>query len=393
MMPFALALAQHGHEVAFATGEHVGTVIRECGLRHFVCGIPEASTEDALLELPEWPMLSAQLSGAPLGIIQLHAFIEGIAPLMWPTLEEVMTAWKPDLIVRDPLEFSGVLAAEKAHIPYATVDWATHIPAQQLAGSAFSSLASRLGLNHLAEAMPALDRHLVLSAMPPAWQYAQIPNPEGLVRYAVPPFDQSGSSKTPSWVAELPEQPLIYATLGTTFNRSPKTFKAIIEALANEPVTGIVTVGFNQDPAEFGPMPKNVRIERYIPQSLLLPHCSAMIFHGGFNSLHAALWHGVPMVFLPLDGGDQGFNAAQAVAHGLGLIPEAPTDANSLRRNLQTVLSDGRYKARAAELQSAMRALPSLSQAVTHLETLARTATPHTDLKEARRVELPLPSA
>lgn len=262
MMPFALALAQRGHEVAFATGEQVGTVIRNCGQRHFVCGIPDASTEEVLLELPEWPQLSARLSGAPLGVIQLHAFIECIAPLMWPALEEVMTAWKPDLIVRDPLEFSGVLAAEKAHIPYATVDWATHIPAQHLAGAALASLASRLGLNHLAEAMPTLDRHLVLSAMPPTWQYAQLPNPEVLFRYAVPPFDQSGASRTPDWIAEPLELPLIYATLGTTFNRSPKTVDAIIEALANEPVTGIVTVGFNQDPAQFGAMPKNVRLER-----------------------------------------------------------------------------------------------------------------------------------
>ena len=49
-----------------------------------------------------------------------------------------------------------------------------------------------------------------------------------------------------------------------------------------------MTVGRSMDPLQFGPQPDHVRIEQYIPQSLLLPHCDALVFHGGYNSLQSA---------------------------------------------------------------------------------------------------------
>jgi hypothetical protein len=50
-------------------------------------------------------------------------------------------------------------------------------------------------------------------------------------------------------------------------------------------------------------------IAQYIPQTLLLPHCDAIIFQGGYNALLAALWHGLSMVITPLGRGDQYLNS------------------------------------------------------------------------------------
>ena len=64
--------------------------------------------------------------------------------------------------------------------------------------------------------------------------------------------DQSEGGTLPSWVAELPERPTIYATLGTRVSRLPEgiaTFAAILAALRDEPINLIVTVGNANDPA------------------------------------------------------------------------------------------------------------------------------------------------
>jgi UDP:flavonoid glycosyltransferase YjiC (YdhE family) len=67
----------------------------------------------------------------------------------------------------------------------------------------------------------------------------------------------------------------------------------------------------------FNPIP-TTSIVQYIPQTLLLPHCDLLIFHGGYNSLLSALWHGLPVVITPLGAGDQLPNARQCEKLGQG---------------------------------------------------------------------------
>jgi UDP:flavonoid glycosyltransferase YjiC (YdhE family) len=371
MMPYALALHRSGHAVAFATGSRMAPVVKAAGLDHFPCGVDDASQEHHLTDLPEWPELCAQLAGAHPSVLQIHGFIQGLAPRMWPGLQAAMEAWRPQVILRDPLEFAGLFAAEKAGIPHATVDWAIHIPTGQLAGAALTALGAQFGLADPARAAQALDRSMVLSAMPPSWSYPGLPDPAVLGRYAVPPFDHSGHPDLPAWFSARPARPLVYATLGTTFNQSPETLRTFLGALAAEPLDALITVGHDQDPEAFGPVPESIHIERYVPQSLALPHCDAMLFHGGFNSMQAALWHGLPMVLVPMAAGDQLPNAMQAVAQGAGVMVEGPLTVPSLRQALHRVLADGPVRARARELGAAMRALPPLAEAVRQLEALA----------------------
>ena len=161
MMPYALALHQAGHEVAFATGSKVGPVVQAAGLVHFPCGLEDASLEHHLTSLPEWPGLCAALAGAPAPLVQLHGFILGLAPRMWPDLRAVMADWRPQVILRDPLEFAGLMAAEQAGIPHATADWAIHIAAHAYAGAALEALGARCGLADPARAARALDEAVI----------------------------------------------------------------------------------------------------------------------------------------------------------------------------------------------------------------------------------------
>ncbi|MDQ3675606.1 MAG: glycosyltransferase, partial [Actinomycetota bacterium] len=60
-----------------------------------------------------------------------------------------------------------------------------------------------------------------------------------------------------------------------------------------------MTVGPNGDPAAFGPQPPRVVLERYIPQTLLLPVCDVVASHAGSGTVLAALAHGIPQLCLP----------------------------------------------------------------------------------------------
>jgi MGT family glycosyltransferase len=196
-------------------------------------------------------------------------------------------------------------------------------------------------------------------------------------RFCAPPFDLNSGAVLPEWVRSLPEQPTLYATLGTTFNRSPGTFRAMIAALSTEEVNLIMTVGRSMDPAQFQPLPSHIKVERYIPQTLLLPYCDALIFHGGYNSLHSALWHGLPMVLMPMGAGDQYPTALRCAAVGAGVLVEGnPPEPESIRAATQAVLGRSTYRARARQLQREIKGLPPLSEAVRRLEVLARDREP-----------------
>ena len=76
--------------------------------------------------------------------------------------------------------------------------------------------------------------------------------------------DRSGNELLPDWALHLPDRPTVYTTLGTIVNHVPGVFAAILEGFRDEPINLILTIGRNQDPADFGPQPPNMHIERYV---------------------------------------------------------------------------------------------------------------------------------
>ena len=188
-----------------------------------------------------------------------------------------------------------------------------------------------------------------------------------------------GRDETPPWLAELPRRATVYATLGTVYNGT-ELLTAIIDGLQDEDLNLVVTVGATQDPAGFGRRPANVRIERWIPQQVLLPHCDAVVTHGGFGTLSATLSAGLPVVCIPISA-DQPANAARCAALGVGRIV-APRRAHARRhppRDTRAVLDDQPAPPRRRERGSGQpKRQPGLDHALDLLETLARDRVPLT---------------
>ena len=208
MVPLAQSLKEHGHEVAFATGKSFGPVIQRTGFLHFPCGMDFDGSKDIFEALPEWTALKARYSDG--GLQQLYGFIEGLGPRMADDLIGLVAAWQPDVIVRDPLEFGGYIAAEIYGLPHATLIWATYISAKALCPEAVAELRQCYELPDDPQ-LNTLDRYLVLDFLPSSWTFPNLPYPPVAHRFCAPPFDlSSGDARLPDWLDALPNRPIIF---------------------------------------------------------------------------------------------------------------------------------------------------------------------------------------
>jgi UDP:flavonoid glycosyltransferase YjiC (YdhE family) len=114
-----------------------------------------------------------------------------------------------------------------------------------------------------------------------------------------------------------------------------------------------------------------VRVERFVPQGVLLPHVDAVAHHGGSGTMLGALAHGLPQLLLP-HGADQFLNAEALVATGAGrrLLPEE-ISAEAVAEAVAALLGEPAYREAAAELAGEIAALPSPAETVPVLEQLA----------------------
>ena len=193
------------------------------------------------------------------------------------------------------------------------------------------------------------------------------------------PTDGGDTSREPDWLRDLGRRPVVVATLGNNYNRTPGVFETIIEGLSAEPVDVVVTIGRNRDPRELGTVPENVRLERYVPLTQLLPHADVTICHAGFNTIFTAIAAGTPLVLIPIDS-DQPTGAVRCRDLGLGpmlnrrqLTPEAVRDA------VRSVMTEPHYRKALAAFRRELDALPGTGETASLLESLALSARRRSD--------------
>ncbi|XP_047447584.1 UDP-glucuronosyltransferase 2A1-like [Mugil cephalus] len=120
----------------------------------------------------------------------------------------------------------------------------------------------------------------------------------------------------------------------------------------------------------------NTRIYDWIPQNDLLGHpkTRAFITHGGTNGIYEAIYHGVPMVGIPMCA-DQPDNMIHMKAKGAALMVELNfITAEDLRDAINAVINDKSYKENAMRLSRIHhdRPLPPLDEAVFWIEYVIR---------------------
>ena len=145
--------------------------------------------------------------------------------------------------------------------------------------------------------------------------------------------------------------------MGTMFSAT-SVFQTVLEALREEPLNVIVTVGSRNDPADLGAQPANVHVERYIPQSQLLPYCDVLISHAGSGATLGALNAGIPLLAIP-QGADQFMNSDRIVAAGAGLqlLPHE-ISAAVIRDRVRRLLDDDRFALAARAVAAQIGEMP-----------------------------------
>lgn len=165
------------------------------------------------------------------------------------------------------------------------------------------------------------------------------------------------------WRASLGDRPLVYATLGTVFG-TPPVLRAFAEGLGAEGYGVLLTVGFTGDPASLGALPPNVRVERFVPQNAVLPHCAAVVSHGGSGTTLGAIAHGLPQVLVP-QGADQFINAERCQAAGLGrAVFPGDVSPDTVRAACREVLANGAYREKARAVGTEMHTGMSTDAAI-----------------------------
>jgi UDP:flavonoid glycosyltransferase YjiC (YdhE family) len=376
LVPLAQALQARGHEIAFASTPNFSPIIEAKGFRCFRAGVDESDEEVQERRKQQ----ATRTPGEAANFMQSSVFAGTRAEHSLPDLLQIMRGWQPNVVVRENTEYAGCIAAEHGGFPHAVVQiTAPRASLLQIVDAPLRRLRASVGLPPC-EPAEMLHRYLYLSPRPQSLWNPAVQVPPTMFTYRFAGFSQSGEEELPDWVAQLDGgTPTIYATLGTMQNHRTEIFLAILEAFREEPINLILTVGRNRDPLEFGEQPAHVYhvyIERYIPQNLLLPHCSMIITHGGSGTMMDALSLGLPMVIIPI-GADQPENAERCAEAGVARVIEpSGRTPEAIREATRAVLQDPKYRQAAQRIQKEIEEMSGLEYPVALLERLAAERTP-----------------
>jgi UDP:flavonoid glycosyltransferase YjiC (YdhE family) len=362
MLPLARASREAGHDIVIATGPDAVPEIERRGFTAWPIGADLATIQTGLRNRPR--------SAAETD--QERTVADGLAMFADPAIARARdlvdrTAdWKPDIVVREIYELGGTYVPARLHVLHGL---GAHYPNFiRLAELALARVGTTLG--DPAWGVPMADTPYI-DPFPAVLQPADDQPFTDVIAMRVGAGTVRPGDVVPESVVALPYERTVYLTLGTLFNGAAD-FAVPLEALGELPVNVVLTCGYDVDPAEFGPLPRNVAVERWVSQALLLPRCGAVVCHAGAGTLIGALAYGVPVVCLPR-GADQFANAEQVARTGAGitLLP-GQVSSESIRDATRRVLDETAYAAAARKLRSEIELLPDPSAVV---EELTRRAT------------------
>jgi hypothetical protein len=291
-----------------------------------------------------------------------------------PAMLAAVDEWRPDVVIRETSEFSSLVAAEARGLPH------VHVAIGVLAGTARALPAAAPAIDDLRTSLGlAADPAMATHFRAPTWTFSPVsfedpsdPGPEQVRRFRDPGARGAadGSAK-----GSLPTVYVTFGTVAPNMGFFPALYRAILEALADQPVQVVMTVGRSVDPAGLGTLPANAKVDRWIDQAEVLGQASLVVNHGGYGTVIGCLAAGIPQVILPLFA-DQPINAARVGTLGAGIAlpgsgtpdPElALASVPAVAEAVMRVLGDSSFRGAAETVATEIRALPTVDQAIATL--------------------------
>jgi UDP:flavonoid glycosyltransferase YjiC (YdhE family) len=165
---------------------------------------------------------------------------------------------------------------------------------------------------------------------------------------------------------------LVLVSLSTLDQGQTRLMERILVALAGLPVRALVTLGPALTASRFTP-PPNVVLASFVPHASVLPRAAAIVTQGGLGTVMKALFHGVPLVCIPLVG-DQADNAARIEALGAGVRLPPNATPRRIRAAIERVLADRAYRRGAQRVARAIAAENPVQAVVDEIESVLPSA-------------------
>ena len=293
---------------------------------------------------------------------------EHLEPLLSGHLDHLVEAWRPDLVITSvftPVEalilqyrYSLPLAV---FTPYLRPAWLT--PGQRALkkkakmariGSKLLEWANTQGWNiqDMEQLVAPLDELPEFICCPPELDAS--PTDRGCsVRYLEPSMRRDGGNDPvgADLLAGLPAgKSLVYVSLGSELATHRKAGGRFYTDLFF-----VMSLGARDEPRLLGKVPANVRIARWVPQMEILSRAAVAITHGGLGTIKECIWHGVPMVVLPLVL-DQPANAVRVASHHLGrVLDPRKLSAMELAQAVRDALEDATVARATEEMKNLFR--------------------------------------
>ncbi|OYO15500.1 hypothetical protein CGZ98_03575 [Enemella evansiae] len=397
-VPLAKALVAAGHEVRVASAYQLADDVKAAALDCMPLGGPERSADLDLetvfrYALPdnERDELIERLANAHPDSEHARHYAEMFATYLmtsmrmfhlaedWAAADDLVTAteaWRPDLVLWDALWPSAPFAARRVGAAHARLLWgpdycAWAIETMQRLGwetSPFHQLTGALA----AEFADGDDDPALLVGdwtIEPTPQALRIPTQCRLVEMRRIPY--TGIGEIPDWLYPVPDTPRVVLTLGMSrrnIGGAETAIGAMLEMLGGMDVEVVATL--NEEQRRGQTIPPNVRTVDYISLNMVLPTCAAIIHHGGGGTLTAALAHSVPQL-IDVGGAESMSYNDYALQAGAAEVLDTETQSIAeMRRRLQSVIDEPRYREGTRQLRLDWLAQPRPGDVVTTLEAM-----------------------
>ena len=366
MLPLARALRDDGHEVCFATGADVASLLGETGFAWRRTG-PEFVdlVAEALTRYPD-SSFATPADQQRFGFERL--FSEVRVDLTAADLLVAAREMRPALILHEVADFVAPLVAAQIDVPSVTLGVGLTVADEWLALAA-AGVAPAWARADLPPPVDAgVYRSLYLNQVPRSFQRVGLDD-RGPVRDLRPVVVGEGEDLPPDLAGLGNDRPLVYVTFGTVFG-DVDAVGPVVDGLADADVDVLVTgapVGFT---APNGAGRARLEVRSFVPQGAVLSQCRVAVTHGGVGSVIGPLRYGVPLLVVPL-GADQAENAARVVEVGAGraLDPDG-LGPDEVHDAVEALLDDDACASVARAIRDEIATMPEPAALAAELEQL-----------------------
>ena len=400
LVPLGWAMRAEGHEVLVASQPALEPVVRATGLPFASVGrdhqlrrimrnrlrLSGGEPDDFDMaedrdEILTWDYLSTGYEKA------LTWWWRMVNEPMVDDLVDLGRAWRPDLIVWEPITYAGAIAAEACGARHVRYLWGADLFARtrqrflaRLAERSpdqrhdpLATWLTRLAARHHVDYSETLiEGHATIEQIPSA---LRLPTPTHLRYLPVRYVPYNGHAVLPHWLRTPPPRPRIGLCLGSSttewYGGHEIDLLDVLEGLSELDVEVVAALPAAER-ERLGTVPSNTRLVGYTPLHALAPTCDAMIAHGGPGTTLTALAHGVPQLLTP---GTNMFDTVlisrlvERAGAGRLLHPTEVT-AQNVAWEARALLEDPRHTRAARDVRDRIAAMPSPAALTRTLTTL-----------------------